>query len=144
LKTIQLSRDIVVNVNGVLTEAIAKMIKDRVNHIHVFNTVNIYSIKNIYTWELLLSYLGNCINTSITDFICICDPGYEGNQCEKMVDLCANVTCQNGGICARKFLNYTCNCLAFFALISQCAWLSRVTNLYHFLHLFAILTKFSY
>lgn len=55
--------------------------------------------------------LGNCHNTSNTTFICICDPGYEGLQCEKTIDFCANVTCLNRGVCFKQHLNYTCTCV---------------------------------
>jgi len=54
------------------------------------------------------------VNTSSTSFVCQCDRGYEGDNCERMVDFCANATCQNRGVCSREFLNFTCNCLAGF------------------------------
>ncbi len=98
------------NVNGVLTEVIVKMINDHVNHTHVFNGVNIDSIDHLGNY-----HLGICINTSMTNFTCNCNPGYEGKQCERMVNLCANVTCQNRGVCTRQLLNYTCKCLAGFS-----------------------------
>jgi Notch-like protein len=61
-------------------------------------------------------YLGNCSNktNSSTEFECHCDLGYEGEQCEKTVNFCANVICQNRGVCFQQFLNYTCNCLLGF------------------------------
>ena len=54
------------------------------------------------------------MNTSLTNYTCNCHPGYEGKQCERMIDFCGNVTCENRGICSRELLNYTCNCLAGF------------------------------
>lgn len=52
------------------------------------------------------------MNTSLTGYRCDCYRGYEGDQCERMINFCANVTCLNRGVCSREFLNYTCNCLA--------------------------------
>ncbi len=112
MKTKHSNEDIVVNVLGVLTEPIVKMIKDHVNHSHVFNEVNIYFIKKFY--NNFCYYLGDCINISSTEFECKCNPGYEGERCEKTVDFCANVTCQNRGVCFPQYLNYTCHCLAGF------------------------------
>lgn len=56
-------------------------------------------------------YLGNCTITSNTNYRCDCYPGYEGDHCERSVDICANVTCQNRGVCFSQFPSYTCNCL---------------------------------
>jgi hypothetical protein len=60
-------------------------------------------------------YLGTCINTSSTQFKCQCNPGYESVRCEKTVNFCANVTCQNRGVCFQQLLNYTCHCLEGFS-----------------------------
>ena len=104
--------DTSVNVHGVLTVPDVTMIKDHVNSLHVFYMVKIHSLKIFSDYSCLCK--GVCINTSDTEFKCKCDRGYEGKRCEKTVDFCANVTCQNRGVCSQQFLNYTCNCLAGF------------------------------
>ena len=38
-------------------------------------------------------------------------PGWRGARCETSIDACANVTCQNNGVCRSSLLNYTCQCL---------------------------------
>ena len=37
--------------------------------------------------------------------------GWEGFYCEKMIDYCSTVQCENNGICRPSFINYTCECL---------------------------------
>jgi len=107
--------DMFVNVLGVLQESIVKLINDRVNHLHVLPEVN--SLKKNFD-DNICYYLGNCSNTttsnSSTEFECHCDHGYDGERCEKTVNFCVNVTCQNRGVCFQQFLNYTCNCLSGF------------------------------
>ncbi len=99
------------NVRGVFKESTVKMINDRVNHLHAFNEVNLYySIKDNFCY-----CLGICINTSSTQFKCQCNPGYESLRCEKTVNFCANITCQNRGVCFQQLLNYTCHCLEGFS-----------------------------
>lgn len=41
--------------------------------------------------------------------MCICQPGFSGNQCENNL-ACINVTCENNGQCIEGFNNYTCLC----------------------------------
>ena len=61
---------------------------------------------------MILSFLGTCNeNTSNAAFECLCQPGWTGNHCELMINYCANITCENNGICRRLFMNYTCDCL---------------------------------
>ena len=57
------------------------------------------------------SFLGKCNETSNSTFDCLCPPAWRGAHCETSIDACANVTCQNNGVCRSSLLNYTCQCL---------------------------------
>ena len=54
---------------------------------------------------------GMCIEPSNGSFFCSCPAGWQDKHCEKLVDLCTNVTCLHGGVCRASLLNYTCECL---------------------------------
>ncbi|KAL9961080.1 hypothetical protein ACROYT_G029961 [Oculina patagonica] len=41
---------------------------------------------------------------------CLCSDGFEGELCEKDVDDCASVRCQNGGCCIDKVNGFNCSC----------------------------------
>ena len=57
------------------------------------------------------SSLGICNQTSDSAFTCLCPPAWKGVHCETKLDACANVTCQNNGVCRPSVLNYMCQCL---------------------------------
>jgi hypothetical protein len=57
-------------------------------------------------------FVGKCNETSNTTFICLCEFGWEGNYCERKVNYCQNITCQNKAVCRPLFLNYACECLS--------------------------------
>lgn len=44
-------------------------------------------------------------------FQCTCSFGWTGIRCEIMFNYCANVTCQNRGVCRPLLGNYKCECL---------------------------------
>ncbi|KAL3873052.1 hypothetical protein ACJMK2_036213 [Sinanodonta woodiana] len=46
----------------------------------------------------------------VSDYRCICAPGYTGRDCETQVDECASDPCQNGGICIDLIPGYSCQC----------------------------------
>lgn len=48
----------------------------------------------------------SCINGSCYNGICTCNGGYAGDRCE--INLCKDVTCENGGMCVEG----TCKCPA--------------------------------
>ena len=54
--------------------------------------------------------LGTCLNRSVSDFRCECAEGWTNTHCETMVNHCANVTCQNNGVCQPLFRDYRCTC----------------------------------
>jgi hypothetical protein len=56
-------------------------------------------------------FVGICNETSNTTFNCVCVFGWEGIYCERKVNFCENITCQNKGVCRPLFLNYSCECL---------------------------------
>jgi len=41
---------------------------------------------------------------------CICNPGYEGDNCEKNIDECVNNECKNASVCMDGINGYTCDC----------------------------------
>ncbi len=55
--------------------------------------------------------IGNCNNASNGTFYCQCASGWEGTHCERRVNFCRNVTCQNEGICRSFNQSYECACL---------------------------------
>ncbi|CAH3141747.1 unnamed protein product [Porites lobata] len=51
----------------------------------------------------------NCTDL-IADFLCSCQAGYTGKQCETNIDDCENQPCFNNGTCHDLVNNYTCTC----------------------------------
>jgi hypothetical protein len=58
-----------------------------------------------------ICFLGTCSNISNSDYLCVCEEGWTGIQCESMVNYCQNVTCKNNGVCRPLFRAYKCECL---------------------------------
>jgi hypothetical protein len=57
--------------------------------------------------------LGNCSEIeNRTDIQCQCEAGWTGKYCEQLIDNCANVTCENKGVCINMLLDYICSCLS--------------------------------
>ncbi|XP_061178089.1 cubilin-like [Saccostrea echinata] len=50
-----------------------------------------------------------CQNSGNT-YNCVCQPGYEGTQCQTNTNECASNPCQNGGTCTDRLNGYTCSC----------------------------------
>ncbi|CAG2189166.1 unnamed protein product [Mytilus edulis] len=53
---------------------------------------------------------GGVCTDGINGYICTCDSGYTGNNCEENFDECGSNPCQNGGTCSDVINGYTCNC----------------------------------
>lgn len=58
---------------------------------------------------------GECITSVVaaynaSAFDCICKYGYDGSHCELVADMCANITCENLGVCISTYLAWTCRC----------------------------------
>ena len=51
----------------------------------------------------------NCTDL-IADFLCSCQPGFTGKQCETNIDDCQDQPCFNNGTCHDLVDNYTCTC----------------------------------
>ncbi|XP_047437308.1 lactadherin-like isoform X2 [Mugil cephalus] len=45
-----------------------------------------------------------------SEYICKCQPGFEGVHCQINVNDCANKPCMNGGVCRDLDADYTCQC----------------------------------
>jgi hypothetical protein len=56
-------------------------------------------------------FKGICNETSSATFYCFCKPGWEGDHCERKINYCWNVTCQNNGVCRPLFMDYKCECI---------------------------------
>ncbi|KFO81208.1 Sushi, nidogen and EGF-like domain-containing protein 1, partial [Cuculus canorus] len=52
---------------------------------------------------------GHC-KDRIAEFLCLCEPGYTGAQCESDVDECHSEPCKNGGTCRDLPGTFTCHC----------------------------------
>ncbi|XP_017555843.2 cubilin [Pygocentrus nattereri] len=52
---------------------------------------------------------GQCENTA-TGYVCQCDPGWTGQNCDQNINECASNPCQNGGTCTDGINGYTCTC----------------------------------
>uniref|UniRef100_H2Z1V1 Sushi, von Willebrand factor type A, EGF and pentraxin domain-containing protein 1 n=1 Tax=Ciona savignyi TaxID=51511 RepID=H2Z1V1_CIOSA len=52
---------------------------------------------------------GTC-EPSPAGFICICQAGYVGTNCETNFDECASNPCENGGVCSDLINQYSCEC----------------------------------
>ena len=58
--------------------------------------------------EMNSTVFGN--NGSI--FYCECTEGYQGGTCQLKLDLCANITCANKGVCKTIAMVWKCMCLS--------------------------------
>lgn len=56
--------------------------------------------------------LGICNETSNTTYICQCSSEWEGRNCERRMNYCQNITCENNGICRSLSTNYMCECIS--------------------------------
>ena len=45
-------------------------------------------------------------------YACQCQPGWQGDRCEKKVNYCESAKCENNGVCRALLGNFTCECLA--------------------------------
>ena len=55
--------------------------------------------------------LGICHDNGNQTFYCQCVKEWEGEHCERPVNYCENVTCQNNGVCRSLIGDYRCECL---------------------------------
>ncbi|XP_053386567.1 fibropellin-1-like isoform X2 [Mercenaria mercenaria] len=57
---------------------------------------------------------GATCNNGPNDYICQCQTGWTGNNCDKdlTTNLCASSPCKNGGNCTNHLNNYMCMCAA--------------------------------
>ena len=54
---------------------------------------------------------GQCEELTNSSFLCHCPHGWQGDRCQLQVDHCANVTCENRGVCRSSSNAYACECL---------------------------------
>ena len=53
----------------------------------------------------------SCLGTCNETFVCHCQIYWEGDHCERKVDYCQNMTCENNGLCRSLLGDYLCECL---------------------------------
>ena len=46
----------------------------------------------------------------IDDYVCVCEAGRYGDQCEQQVDYCVNHQCDVHGVCVADNSGYHCRC----------------------------------
>ena len=63
-------------------------------------------------------------------FHCRCPKDWEGVHCERLVDYCQNVTCENNGVCRSLLGDYLCECLGDSYSGRNCEITSRHTAVY--------------
>ena len=77
---------------------------------------------------------GTCV-FSLNTYLCSCDENkFHGTHCENRIDLCANYTCLNRGVCKINELTYSpyCSCLKYFSgekCEIQSSELDKITNI---------------
>ncbi|XP_078619195.1 uncharacterized protein LOC144886441 [Branchiostoma floridae x Branchiostoma japonicum] len=52
---------------------------------------------------------GDCVDEE-NNYTCTCHPGYEGTNCDKNINDCDGVYCENGGTCVDDINDYSCEC----------------------------------
>ena len=57
---------------------------------------------------------GTCVD-QVDGYICLCDDGYEGDNCDDNTDDCAETPCLNGGTCNDEVNGYDCDCAPGYA-----------------------------
>lgn len=47
----------------------------------------------------------------VGQYVCLCLPGFTGNNCQNNINYCESEPCMNNGICAEKQGGFSCTCL---------------------------------
>ena len=47
-------------------------------------------------------------------FLCDCEPGYTGTDCETNIDDCVNRNCSGNGVCVDGVNSFSCECVSGF------------------------------
>jgi hypothetical protein len=76
---------------------------------------------------------GQCTETGSqsSDYVCQCEEGFSGRNCEIEADLCQVIRpCQNGGTCVGTYNAYKCNCPIGFGG-TNCERSTRLISIFH-------------
>ena len=66
----------------------------------------LWCIKNLNLKQVTLLFQNNDNN----GYMCVCNPGYSGQNCGVNTNECSSNPCQNGGTCTDRVNGFTCQC----------------------------------
>ena len=75
------------------------------------NKGNDFHLFLVFHLSLFFYEKGTCQELSNGTHLCHCAKGWEGIWCERRINYCKNITCQNRGLCRSILLDYRCECL---------------------------------
>ncbi|XP_076027535.1 cubilin [Genypterus blacodes] len=53
---------------------------------------------------------GQCASSAPPGYVCVCNPGWQGANCDQNVNECSSAPCANGGTCSDQVNGFTCTC----------------------------------
>lgn len=86
----------------------------------------LFGVTVTVTWPCVYTVVDGCNNptnpcqnggtcySQLSQFTCICPPGFTGNVCQTTTQACASSPCLNGGSCSGTSTTFTCSCPAGF------------------------------
>lgn len=51
-----------------------------------------------------------CVHSANGNFLCMCETGFTGEDCETEIDYCIGVTCSDNGHCQNSMASFSCMC----------------------------------
>ena len=85
------------------------------------------SLSQSFIFSVSYLHVGTCEKLMNGTYTCQCAVGWEGSACEKRLNYCANVTCENQGVCRSRTSTYECLCLGESYSGRHCETVSKET-----------------